>query len=63
MSKLRDKITVNINRFPITIEIYDSEIIINDDNENKIKISKDNKHSILLNTNGIFHSGKNKKDL
>ena len=60
MAKLKDKMTVIINNFPITIEIYDSKIIIKDDNENKIRISKDNKHSILLNTNGIFHSGKNK---
>lgn len=62
MSKLKDKINIIINSFPITIEIYDSKIIIKDENKNRMKISKDNKLSILLNTNGIFHSGKNNQD-
>ena len=31
MSKLKDKTTIIINNFPITIEKYDSKIIIKDD--------------------------------
>jgi hypothetical protein len=58
MPKFKNKTIVVINSFPITIEKYDSKIIIKDDNENKVKISKDNNISILLNLEGNFQSGK-----
>ena len=62
MPKLKDKITVIINTFPITIEKYDSKIIIKDEYENRMKITKDNQISILLNLKGTFKSGKNNRD-
>jgi len=59
MPKLNDKTTIKINGFPIYIEHYDSKLmIIKDDNENRMKISKDNNLSILLNLEGKFHTGK-----
>jgi len=62
MLKLKDETTVKINGFPIYIEQYDSKIIIKDENKNRMKISKDNKLSILLNLEGKFHTGKNNQD-
>ena len=62
MPKLKDKTTIKINGFPITIEQYDSMIIIKDDYENRMKITKDDQISILLNLEGTLHSGKNNRD-
>ena len=45
-----------INGFPIHLELYDSEIIVKDENGNSMKISKKNQLSIILNVNGIFKS-------
>ena len=62
MLKLKDKTTIKINGFPIYIEHYDSMMIIKDDYENRMKITKDNQISILLNLKGTFKSGKNNRD-
>jgi len=62
MPKLKDETTIKINGFPVYIEQYDSKIIIKDENKNRMKISKDNKLSILLNLEGKFHTGKNNQN-
>lgn len=62
MSKLKDKTNIKINGFPINIEHYNSMIIIKDDNENRMKITKDNQISISLNLKGTFKSCKNNRD-
>ena len=51
-----DKKTLEINGFPIHLELYDSEIIIKDENGNNMRISKKKRQSIVLNLNGIFSS-------
>ena len=62
MSKLKDKTIIKINGFPIYIEHYDSMIIIKDEYENRMKITKDNQISISLNLKGTFKSDKNNQD-
>ena len=62
MPKLKDKTTIKINGFPIYIEHYDSVMIIKDEYENRMKITKDNQISISLNLKGIFKSDKNNRD-
>ena len=55
--------TWKINGFPIHLEHYDSEVIIKDENGNRIRISKENQLCIILNLNGSFKSDKILKDL
>ena len=62
MPKLKDKTTIKINGFPIYIEHFDSMMIIKDDYENRMEITKDNQISMSLNLKGIFKSGKNNRD-
>ena len=52
----KDKKIWEINGFPIHLELYDSEIIVKDENGNSMRISKKNQLSIILNVNGIFKS-------
>ena len=50
--------TIDMNGFPLHLEIYDSEIIIKDKYCNSILISKSDKNSIVLNLSGFFSSKK-----
>lgn len=59
MYKSKDKTSVKINGFPLYIEYYDSMIIIKDDYENKMKITKKDQIFILLDIEGKFRSCKN----
>jgi len=43
-----------INNFPIHVELYDSEIIVKDENGNSMRISKKDPLSVILNLNGNF---------
>jgi hypothetical protein len=54
----KDKRILEVNGFPIHLELSDSEIIINDENNNNIRISKKIQQSIILNLEGIFSSKK-----
>ena len=56
--RLKDKKTLEINGFPMHLEIYDSEIIVKDENNNNMRITKKSRQSIVLNLNGIFTTGK-----
>jgi len=62
MPELKDKTTIKINGFPIYIEHYDSMMIIKDDYENRMKITKENQISISLHLKGTFKSDKNNQD-
>ena len=44
----------DINRYSISLEFYDSMIIIQDENGNKIKVSKKEPLSIVLDLVGSF---------
>ena len=54
----KDKKIWTVNGFPIHLELYDSEIIVKDENDNIMRITKQGPQSIVLNVNGIFTSGK-----
>jgi len=54
----KDKKIWEINGFPIHLELYDSEIIVKDENDNIMRITKEGQQSIGLGLNGIFTSGK-----
>ena len=54
----KDKKIWEINSFPIHLEQYDSEIIVKDENNNNMRITKKSRQSIVLNLNGIFTTGK-----
>ena len=47
-----------INGFPIYLQLYDSEIIVKDESNNNMRITKKSRQSIVLNLNGIFTTGK-----
>ena len=51
---LKDEKIWRVNGFPIHIKLYDSEIIITDEDGNKLKITKTNPMSIILNLIGSF---------
>jgi hypothetical protein len=55
---LKDRKILEINNFPIHLEIYNSEIIIKDENDNSIRITKKNNQSIILKLKGIFTTWK-----
>jgi len=54
----KDKKIFEINGFPIHLEISDSEIIINDEYGNSMRITKKSQLSIVLNLSGFFSSKK-----
>ena len=54
--RLKEKKIIEVNGYPMHLEIYDSEIIIKDENDNSMRITKKNQQSIVLNLNGIFSS-------
>ena len=54
---LKDAKIWDVNGFPIHVEIYDSELIVKDEDGNIMRISKKNRLSIILKVNGIFKSG------
>ena len=58
MSKKKpiDTKILEINGFLIHLELYNSEIIVKDENGNSMKITKNNNLSIILNLNGSFKS-------
>ena len=56
--RLKDKKILEINGFPMYLEIYDSEIIIKDEESNSMRITKKSQQSIVLNLSGIFSSKK-----
>ena len=56
--RLKDKKILEINGFPIHLEIYDSVIIIKDQKGNSMRITKKRRQSIVLDLNGLFTSGK-----
>jgi len=56
--RLKDKKILDMNGFPLHLEIYDSEIIVKDDHLNVMRITKRNKNSIVLNLSGFFSSKK-----
>ena len=51
---LKDEKIWRVNGFPIHIKLYDSEIIITDEDGNKLKITKTHPLSIILNLIGNF---------
>jgi hypothetical protein len=53
---LKDVKIWKMNDFSIHIELYDSEIIIKDENENVLRISKKEPLSIILDLIGSFKS-------
>ena len=59
----KDKKTWTVNGFPIHLELYDSEIIVKDENDNIMRITKDGQQSIVLKLNGIFTSGKKQSQM
>jgi hypothetical protein len=52
----KDKKTLEINGFPLYLEISDSEIVIEDENNNSVRVTKKSRQSIVLNLSGIFSS-------
>ena len=54
--KLKDGKIWTINGFKFIIEFYDSELIIKDDNDNCMRVSKKDSLSILLDLKGSFKS-------
>jgi hypothetical protein len=54
----KDKKILDMNSFPLHLEIYESEIIIKDENLNKMRITKRSEKSIVLNLSGFFSSKK-----
>ena len=54
----KDKKTLDMNGFPIHLEIYDSKIIVKDENLNSVIITKKDNNSIVLNLTGFFSSKK-----
>jgi hypothetical protein len=54
--KLKDEKIWTVNGFKFNIEFYDSELIIKDDNDNCMRISKKDTLSILLDLKGSFKS-------
>ena len=51
-----DKKILDMNGFPLYLEIYDNEIRIKDDYLNKMRITKKSPQSIVLVLKGIFSS-------
>ena len=60
MSKkqLGDEILLEINGFPMHLEVYDSELIVKDENNNSMRITKKRQQSIVLELKGSFSSKK-----
>ena len=53
-----DKKILNMNGFPLYLEIYDSRIVIKDEHGNSMRITKKSPQSIVLVLKGIFSSKK-----
>ena len=53
---LKDVKIWKISDFPIHVELYDSELIIKDENGNELKIRKKDQNKIILNLIGSFKS-------
>ena len=52
----KDKKILEINGFPLHLEISDMEIVIEDENNNSVRVTKKSRQSIVLNLSGIFSS-------
>jgi hypothetical protein len=52
--KPKDAIIWQVDGYPISIELYDSMIIIQDENGNKIKVSKKDSLKLILDLVGNF---------
>ena len=48
-NRSKDKKTLEINGFPLYLEISDSEIVIEDENNNSVRVTKKSRQSIVLN--------------
>jgi len=53
-----DKKILDMNGFPLHLEIYDSRIVIKDEHGNSMRIEKKSPQSIVLVLKGIFSSKK-----
>jgi hypothetical protein len=53
-----DKKILDMNGFPLYLEIYDNEIRIKDDYLNSMRVTKKSLQSIVLNLSGYFSSKK-----
>jgi hypothetical protein len=51
---LKDEKILILNEYPIQIKYYDSEIIISDEYDNEIKISKKEPNSFILKLIGSY---------
>jgi hypothetical protein len=52
--KSKDVIVWQVDSYPISLELYDSMIIIQDENGNKIKVSKKEPLKLILKLIGNF---------